>query len=314
MQEALAEQPTGHLTLPEKQTIIAEALALVESGAGVTRASLARATGYSASAIRGVLLGCYKSDPSDVLRAIGEYLARHKLRRIVDADPPFRRTQVSDRIYEALEVAHLQGTITMVLAPAGVGKSASVRAYARQHTRVILVLAGPGCTGRSTLALLAGRLGVAHSLGAATLALRARVIEALTDTDSLLCIDEADELPEESLQTLRIVAEEAGVGLAIIGTPQLLAKLRAKRSDTIAQFLSRVRFPEIVTHTPDSDIRVILRGQRLARDVVAELVSHARGTARRAVTVLAGARLIADGDVTPSDVREASERLDAVSL
>lgn len=215
-------------TLLRKKTLTkaehAEARDLFEQfvtwlGRDIADLGVARA---GASSIHEWLGGTYKGD--------NDRVARQCLRRIdrefrgVELDVPFDfvRTRISESIISVIRDAAANQDAATIFGPAGIGKTLSCRVAAETvipgaiHIECTQGARSPGAFAR----MLARRLGARKKRGT-TGDVEDSIIDRLKESPTFLIIDEAHYLIAESLNILRDVVKQAGVGVALVGTIDL---------------------------------------------------------------------------------------------
>jgi len=269
--------------------------------------------GCSTSVVSELIAGKYTGDVARFIAKMDRILERTRLRKFVPKPPEFVETTISERVREAVLVAHLERVITLVLGPTGIGKSMALREYRRLEPETVYVEAGPGCAPSALTRLLAGALNIEWRGSAYQM--RLEITGVLAGTDRLLIVDEADYLPERTLHCLRIISGGAEIGLVLSGTYAYLEKLRRRRSSTIQQVLGRIAYVEHLSRCTAEDLGAIAgQVQLLSDDAQKALVAGARGEARRAVAALTAAKRMSQGGISASHIRDAYESLMPVEV
>jgi DNA transposition AAA+ family ATPase len=117
-------------------------------------------------------------------------------------------------------------------------------------------------------------------------------VEAIPDPTSLIVVDEADRLAMNSLEQLRLIFDENGFGMVLIGMPGI-----EKRVARYPQFFYRIGFIHEFLPLSDSDIQILLEqrwtpvGIHLpapapAPEVIAAVIRSNRGNFRLLVRLL----------------------------
>ena len=283
------------------------------SDAGMSQAALARALDKSTSVVSQYLNGKYTGDVAALERDISAYLSRQADRRRAQrVTIPFVATATAKKISDVIDMAALDIDINVVYGAAGLGKTVALRTYAESHPDALLIESDPGYTGKVFLQVLAGRLGLAtrgtvHDL-------LDSVVARLRGSGRVLLVDEAELLPLNVLEIIRRIHDHAQIGVVLAGMPRLICNLRGARGE-LAQLYSRVGFAiNLGNQLPADDVRKI-SGEVLddaAEPVIAAVVEHANGNARRLTKLLRGVRRVSqlnETEPTAQIVRSVAETL-----
>ncbi|EPK9924692.1 AAA family ATPase, partial [Citrobacter freundii] len=164
-------------------------------------------------------------------------------------------TPTSQKILATLTWAQLAGTIVLVYGNPGVGKTKAIRQYAATGNNVWHITASKSRSNElETLYELALKMGIAdapYRRGALSRLLRQR----LPDTRGLIVVDEADWLSLDAVEELRILQEECGVGLALVGNHKVYDRLTGgQRSVDFARLFSRVSKKYVINTVSAGDV------------------------------------------------------------
>jgi len=207
-----------------------------EKGLGLEAAS--RALGISAPALSQWESGSYKGNITKIDKSVKHLLELDRERLI----SPKKDVRVLDivtkrRTEETFRIAHVEGIIVTATGDTGLGKTSGAKDYERKHPDVILLEADPGWTAKAVFSELHKRLGldgigIIHDMFD-------DVVLKLRDSGRLIIVDEAEHLPYRALELLRRLHDKAGIGLALVGMPRLMANLRGRRGEYL-QLYSRI--------------------------------------------------------------------------
>lgn len=222
---------------------------------GKSQAQIARALGISAAALSSWLSGHYKGDNGALELKVSRYLKREGKRSSV-LQIPTVATSNYKLIYSALGIAQEEYDIALITGAAGTGKTTAAKAYAKAHNAIYLK-AHRGLTMHRLFSQLAELLELSTPKGLA--ANCAAISQALSDRDTLIIIDEAEYLSDNSLELLRqIINDDACCGLALIGLPKLGFLIRNMANDH-EQLLSRVGVALKLDPIPRSDFDLLFK-------------------------------------------------------
>ncbi|GEM_PF-3020472 len=276
---------------------------------GWTQAAAARKLGVSASTLSQVASGKYAGDVARIAERMQRALDQEERRKRVPQRPPFALTSVAEQALETLRNAHDEGVMAVIMGRPGAGKTMAVGCYCLAEPETVLITMRPAGrkglhgAGRPILRALADALNV--ELGPCVSQHEAieAVGAALRDTGRLVIIDEIDYAAEDLLQVLRMIHDIARCGMVFVATPAFLVRLRARKSSTLEQFLSRITYCCVVNGITDEDAERIAAPFPMDRAALATLRDGAHGSARRLANALVGAQRIAAADGGKMDAK-----------
>jgi hypothetical protein len=221
----------------------------------------------------------------------------------------FVETSASRRVFHIARNCHLTGDIGVCYSQAGLGKTESVREYARQNPDAILIEADPGYTAEVLFRELRERLsGATHHMSMHDSFLDC--CTRLRNSGRLLIIDEAEQLPYRALELVRRLHDKTGIGILMVGMPTLLANLKGRKGE-YAQLYSRVgiamRLPTLAEKDVAAMLDMLLPG--IDGGVRKTFREESSGNARRLCKMVNRSRHIAhtsNTSVTAETVRAAA--------
>ena len=250
-------QSKSAIAKPPGPSPLAAEIAAVIRDRGLTQAAVARAIGFSDSALSQWLGGKYKGDVKTLEHAVTGFLQRDlersEKRRIT---LPFVLTSAAARIFDACRMAHLDGEIGVVIGDAGIGKTTAIKEYAARNSDVILVEADLGYTARDLFAELHKKCGF-DGLGSIN-RMKDEVIDKLKGSGRLIVIDEAEHLPVRALDLVRRINDKAGVGILFCGLKRFMESLRLKQAD-FAYLYTRVGFKVALENLRPQDVEMLVQ-------------------------------------------------------
>ena len=212
-------------------------------------------------------------------------------------EPECVETPTGERIVAALEFAHLTPSIGVIYGPAGLGKTVAVTRYVQ------------GCAYKSAVHVRAGEFNktptalleqITHRLGIVGSAYRADglvdIIMREMRTPGIIVVDEAQHLSMATLDGLRYLYDEGGIGLAFVGNELVFTHIARGRRAMFAQLESRVGVYLPVTRPEPGDLDAILAAWGVTgRDerALAFQIASAPGALRVLTHVLRQAHLAA---------------------
>lgn len=243
--------------LKDKTEIVMHVRAMQESK-NITSAQLAREIGVSTATISQIFNDSYRADPSAIIEKMASWLELRNQKNMRPIAPGFVMTTTARQIMDDMTYAQISQSIAVIYGASGVGKSESLREYTRNNPNVWMITASPS---RSTLTEclyeLAMELGMDQAprhKGPLARAVRKRLI----GTSGLIVIDEADHLDYPTLEELRILHEEVGIGLVMAGNNKIYTQLTGgRRNEDFARLFSRIAKRRGIHKTKQSDVKTI---------------------------------------------------------
>ena len=235
----------------------------------ITQAQLAREAGVNAGALSAYLNDNYKGNIADVEAKLTAYLEKKAVqaREFVEA-PAFIETATSRQIFKTLEFAQIANCLATVYGMSGVGKTKAIQEFAKSHANVWLVTASPSRSSLSEILYeIALELGISDAPRRKG-TLSRLIARKIKGTEGLLIVDEADHLPYEALEELRIMQEEAGIGLVLVGNDKVYTRMKGgiSPSHEYARLWSRVAKNTSIQKTKKADTQAVAQAWGLETD------------------------------------------------
>jgi len=198
---------------------------------GLSKAQAAREMNYSPPVLSAYFSGAYRGDITKLEDTILQWLARQakaRERRRV----PIVETEDLRRIANAIQIAHTEKDIALIIADAGSGKSTAAAWYMKNNEKAtVLINVVSGMNRRMLVQEIARQL----SLDTARVPINTlikNVSETLFERDMVVILDEADYLKADALEfTRRLVYDLGQSGLVLIGLPRLKHQIQNLRND-----------------------------------------------------------------------------------
>lgn len=281
---------------------------------GYSQGQVARAIGRSVTAMNLYVQGKYNGDIADMEERIGNFIRRvREKQNALRIDERFVSTPTARKGLEVLAYAHQECEICVLFGAAGLGKTMTLKEYARRDDAVIFIEADPGYTARTLLEELCGRLKQNKNGNIHTLI--DLCVEKLKGTGRLLIIDEAELLPYRALEVIRRLHDKAGIGVVMAGMPRLITNLKGKRGE-FAQLYSRVALALDMGNSLDREdfdrIAVDLMPEAEDQKIRNALYDQSKGNARRLFKLARGVYRTCDiskKDVSVKVIEKFSEML-----
>jgi DNA transposition AAA+ family ATPase len=198
---------------------------------GLSQAQAAREMNYSPSVLSAYRKGEYKGDVEKLEGSILQWIARQvkgRERKRV----PIVETDDLRRISNAIQIAHAEKDIALIIADAGSGKSTAAAWYAKYNEKsVVLIHVVSGMNRRMLVHEIARQLSL-DIMKVAFNTLVKNVSDMLFERDMVVILDEADYLRADALEfTRRLVYDLGQSGLVLIGLPRLKYQIQNLRND-----------------------------------------------------------------------------------
>ncbi|MDC9594299.1 AAA family ATPase [Xenorhabdus sp. IM139775] len=242
------------------QADIRAAIRTVVENDGMTYSNIARESGLSGTALSQFMNESYRGDNDNVASKLTIWL-ENRTRRTTEmpAAPDFVQTKTVRQIWSALQYAQIAQCISVIYGSPGVGKTKSLQQFASDRPNVWMITVSPSRASLSEcLYELALELGIGDAPRRAG-QLGRSVRRKLRGTSGLLIIDEADHLDYPVLEELRILQEDTGIGLALVGNHQVYSKLTGGNSRNVdfARLFSRIAKKVAILKTKKDDVQAI---------------------------------------------------------
>ncbi|EEH5174194.1 AAA family ATPase [Salmonella enterica] len=281
---------------------------------GYSQGQVARAIGRSVTAMNQYVQGKYNGDIADMEERIANFIRRvREKQNALRIDERFVSTPTARKGLEVLAYAHQECEICVLYGAAGLGKTMTLKEYARRDDAVIFIEADPGYTARTLLEELCGRLKQNKNGNIHTLI--DLCVEKLKGTGRLLIIDEAELLPYRALEVIRRLHDKAGIGVVMAGMPRLITNLKGKRGE-FAQLYSRVALALDMGNALEREdfdqIAVDLMPEAEDQKIRNALYDQSKGNARRLFKLARGVYRTCDiskKDVSVTAIEKFSEML-----
>jgi len=234
------------------------------------------ATGIAKSTISMWLNDNYKGDNGKIADKINNFIQREKER--INNDLPFVEISNTKYVFEIARLCHVQGRIGVCIGEAGLGKTFSVKKYAKQYMDAILIESDSGYTEKSLLKEIHRRLALSGK--GSVYDLMGEVVNKLNQSGRLLIIDEAENLPYKALEITRRIHDKTGIGILLVGRNILLQNLTGKNYQ-YDQLYSRVKFPKVLSKLSVQDVVKILESIGQNSDLAETYLYFSNGNTRK---------------------------------
>ena len=215
--------------LARREDLVAQVDAIMASK-GWSKAEVARRSGVGHGTFSQWHTGSYKGRYDTVNASISGWLdqidAVSEVAASLPVGPAYLPLEFSTSVEHMLSIAQVMGTMVMVTAEAGLGKTTTARRYVATHANSFIVTISPQ-TGKvnNMLVEIAARIGVEESSPTKLVRAIARRLRRQGD-GTLLVIDEAQRLSDDAIDQLRYFVddEDCQCGIALIGNTATYAR------------------------------------------------------------------------------------------
>ncbi len=284
------------------------ALSAYRDETGKSQRAIAKELGISDGLVSAFLSGTYKTPHTIIPKVMDLTMVKEK-RRVAPKEPGFVETTVAKAVMDAISYCHLQGKVAVVYGDAGIGKTMAVREYLKGNSLAIGVTASPAYASITGINdLLVRHLGVKERVARK---IYAETVEKLRGSGWVLVVDEAQHLTVRTLDYLRCISDESGVGLALVGNYEVYTKMKGSGEAAFAQLFSRIgmRRQVLTGNICKKDVEMVFREAFLDGESVELLLRIARTKygLRGAVNVFVNTAAVFGSIAAPELARMAKE-------
>lgn len=233
-----------------------EIKAAVENGEKYS--AIAKQSDVSPAALSQFMNDLYAGDNQKIADKLTIWLDNKKKANNLRTAPSFVETPTSKKIFNALDYAKIAGCFVVVYGNSGVGKTNAITEYAKQPNTWLITVRPSSSKLIECLYDIACALDIDYApkrLGTFSSA----ICKKMRETKGLLIIDEADHLPYDALEEIRLIQEMTGVGVVLCGNHQIYSKLsgNGSRKTDFARLFSRIAKKIAILNTTAGDIDAI---------------------------------------------------------
>lgn len=214
-----------------------EALRKYITDTGKTQTAVAKELDVSTGMLSSFLKGTYKA-PHTVIPKIQELLRMREKKKIAPRKPDYVETGISRTVLNAIKYSHIQGQVSVVYGDAGIGKTMAFRRYLEENSLAVGITISPtysSITGVNEL--LAEQIGVRERVARR---ITKEIVSKLRGSGRVIIIDEAQHLTTRTLNHLRCISDESGIGICLIGNLEVYTRMKGSGKADFAQLFSRI--------------------------------------------------------------------------
>lgn len=223
---------------------------------GMTQDQAAKEAGLSATALSQWLQDKYQGSNANVESKLAKWLEtqdeRLSLQATVPEVPSFFESQTAREIMDAFRYAQSLEDIVAVVGAPGIGKSTTCQEYRQRASNVWVATVASHTTGVvPVLKEICEAVGGGYASGASAIA--REITRRIRGTHGLIIIDEAHHLSLSALDAIRALHDSTGIGVALVGSIELSAKL-----SRMPQLHSRIGLQIIRSRALVADVAALL--------------------------------------------------------
>ncbi len=290
----------------EQSVTVEQAIELIKDyigRTGKTQTAVAKELGISGGALSSFMSGNYKT-PHMIVPKIIDLVDISERKQISLSDPAFVETSISKMVKNAIKYSHIRGKISVVYGDAGIGKTQAFRSYLRENSLAIGITISPTyATITGVNELLAEKQGVRERVARKN---TNEIISRLRGSGRVILIDEAQHLTVRALNHIRCLADEAEIGVCLIGNEEVYSKLKGSGKADFAQLFSRIgmREPVSIQNITKDDVRNVFKDADLDEEAVDILHKICRTNygLRGAVNVFVNTAAVFSNEVTAGNI------------
>ncbi len=224
---------------------------------GESQSSISKKIGISPAALSQLLNGKYPN-PQTLESKISDFLDMTEQVERIAKRPDFVMTSLSKKVLDVISYCHIQKDLGLVYGDAGIGKTEAIKEYEREHSGVIVLRVSKAFSReKSLLKMIARKLKVAENNKIEDMYMDC--VERLRGTDKVLILDEAQHLPHSTIELIRDIYDDAGIGVVFIGNHEVYRKMHGKGEAAFAQIFSRIAMRKCIltSHVQMEDIKML---------------------------------------------------------
>ena len=255
----------------------------------ITYTDLANRIGISKSILSQYMSGTYKAPQTTDVK-IAEFFARQEQSSQMPSanigSVSFAKTSIANEVLNTIAICQIQRKMGCIYGDAGIGKTMAIKEYARNNSECIVITVTKATSReRSFLETLCeelhipiGRIDRMHK------ACKAK----LDQSEKVLIIDEAQHLPYSTIEDVRALNDDDGIGIVLVGNYEINDKLTKQGYD---QLSSRVGLPKLLVNSEiqREDVKLIFSELGEKEIDILYAIARSRWCLRGAVNVYSNA-------------------------
>lgn len=178
--------------------------------------------------------------------------------------PPAAQTICLNEVYFAAHYAQSCGDISLIYGEAGLGKTFSLRQYAKENDVIYIELRDCDKSTKGVCERIMEAIG--KSGRGNDRALVNIIIDYLREHPKLIIIDEAQHLLLKAIENLRAINDATETGMVLCGNPTVYDQMHGRGQAHFAQLYSRIGIRRCIVNPDMEDIKAIFAPYELDSD------------------------------------------------
>lgn len=301
------DRSSSTASIPDHDVVITQLRAHMQA-LGKSQNEVATATGTSTAMLSQFLAKKYPN-MAGATETYWGYLQLERRRAISPKKPDFVMTSIATDIFGALSYVELNRSIGLIVGKSGIGKTVALEEYANANRQKTIMIKAHARSEKALLDKLTYTI-TGKRTKETNADMTDRLIRNLTGSNRILIIDEAQRLSPNALEAVRAISDEAGIGVVLSGTPELLERLDGEGFEHIRNRASITKRYENIRGA--DDIELVFQESALEPDAINFLykIARSKSSLRGAVHlyVYAANFCLANGrELTASILQELNE-------
>lgn len=226
---------------------------------GITQAHFGRLVGVAESTISRWIKGTYPA-PETIDAKVKDFLQKEEVREGITEtnDIQFVMTGISQNIWHVLDYGRIQRTISVIYGDAGIGKTRTMREWAKDKTDVIVVTANPAVKAPKGFFKMLARQFKTITQGSLD-DIVIDIMDKLMSSDRTIVVDEAQHLNRDTLELIRSLNDATNTAIILMGNEIIYSKMLGKQQAEFAQLFTRIGMRKhlLTDNFEESDIQEI---------------------------------------------------------
>jgi len=257
--------------------------------------------------------GTYSGDNSKVESVIENYMNREKEKtelKIFKAT--YKNITVAQKINIIARRCHLDGKIGMVIGQSGIGKTWAAKYYAKEQLDAVYLEANSSYKPKVLFKMLHNIICGYDGKGYLNDLLNS-VSERLKGSGRFIIIDQANFLNTQCLHLVRTLHDQAGIGILLLGTEELLSNVRGG-TEEYRQIHSRITMMVNLGRWTVEDVKTLIAGYDNITCDAKQLGKLAEFNGKRLENLLYNAYLVANANGITEIDQEILEKAITVTI